>query len=52
MIWFLCYQRSESNNARRTTTDPMNFVRDSMVIPDFDDSSDDDDATPYRYSLA
>ena len=52
MIWFLCYQRWESNNARRITTDPMNFVRDSVVISDFYDSSDDDDATTDRYSLA
>ena len=52
VIWFLCYQRSKSNDARRTTADPMNFARDSMVISDFDDSSNDDDATSYRYSLA
>ena len=52
MIWFLCYQRSEFSSPRRITADPMNFGRDSMVISDFYDSSDDDDAATDRYSLA
>ena len=52
VIWYLSYRRFESDNTRRTYTDPMNFVRDSIPISDFYDSSDDESAATVRYSLA
>ena len=52
VIWFLSYRRWESDNARRIPTDPMKFVIDSIPISDFYDSSDDEDASSRRYTLA
>ena len=52
VIWFLSYRRWHFNNARRTSTDPLNFSRESIPISDFYDSSDDEAATTDRYSLA
>ena len=52
MIWYLSYRRWESNNTCRTSADPMNFVRDSIPISDFYDSSDDEGTPTDRYSLA
>ena len=52
MIWYLAYKRWESHNARRTSTDPLNFIRDSIPISDFYDSSDDEETNTTRYSLA
>lgn len=52
VIWFLSYRRWESNNTRRKSTDPLNFIRDSIPISDFYDSSDDEDNNTNRYSLA
>lgn len=51
-IWFLSYQRWQSNDSRRTSTSMMNFVSDAIPISDFYDSSDDEDASTYRYSLS
>ena len=50
MIWYLSDRRWESNNASRTSADPMNFVRDSIPISDFYDSSDDEGTLTDRYS--
>ena len=52
VIWFLSYRRWDSNNTRRTSTDPLTFIRDSIPISDFYDSSDDEDTNTNRYSLA
>ena len=51
VIWFLSYRRCDFSNARRTSTDPVNFIRDSIPISDFYDSSDDEATTTDRYSL-
>lgn len=50
-IWFLSYQRWQSNETRRSSIDTMNFVSDANPISDFYDSSDDEDSSNYRYSL-
>ena len=52
VIWFLSYRRWDSNNTRRTSTHPLNFIRDSISISDFYDSSDDEETNNNRYSLA
>ena len=52
VIWFLSYRRWDFNNARRTSTDPLDFIRDSIQISDFYDSSDDEETNTNRYSLA
>ena len=52
VIWFLSYRRWEPNNTRRTSTDPLKFIRDSIPISDFYDSSDEEDTNTNRYSLA
>ena len=51
-IWFLSYQRWQSNESRRASTDRMNFVSETIPISDFYDSSDDEDTSTYRYSLS
>ena len=52
VIWFRTYRRWDSNNARRTSTDPLNFIRDSIQIFDFYDTSDDEETNTNRCSLA
>ena len=50
-IWFLSYQRWQSNESRRASPDMMNFVSDAIPISDFYDSSDDDDSSTHHYSI-
>lgn len=51
-IWFLSYQRWQSNESRRSSTDLVNFVQDAIPISDFYDSSDEEEASTYLYSLS
>ncbi|CAM4836999.1 unnamed protein product, partial [Rotaria magnacalcarata] len=49
-IWFLLYQRWQTQQRRMPSGEYKNLPTDSIQVSDFYDSSDDDDSQ--RYSLA
>lgn len=51
-IWFLSYQRWQSNESRRASSDMMTLARDAIPISDFYDSSDEEDLSADRFSLS